>query len=142
LPGTLDGPAVAEHGLSAPDDRPPECAGGHLTRAYRKERHGPTSSAGNGLAALTTLTIDGGAGDDTLTDIVIANGTAGPDKVHVGTLEGNVLVSGLPAALQISGSEGANDGLQINTVGGKDSVAIASGVGQLINPSVDLGADQ
>jgi Ca2+-binding RTX toxin-like protein len=83
-----------------------------------------------------------GGGGDGADDIVIANGTAGPDKVHVGTLEGDVLVTGLPAALQISGSEGANDGLQINTLGGKDSVAIASGVSQLINPSVDLGADQ
>jgi Ca2+-binding RTX toxin-like protein len=83
-----------------------------------------------------------GGGGDGAADIVIANGTAGPDKVHVGTLEGNVLVSGLPAQLQISGSEGANDGLQINTLGGKDSVAIASGVSQFIDPSVDLGADQ
>ena len=83
-----------------------------------------------------------GGGGDGAADIVIANGTAGPDKVHVGTLESNVLVSGLPAQLQISGSEAANDGLQINTLGGKDSVAIASGVSQLIDPSVDLGADQ
>jgi Ca2+-binding RTX toxin-like protein len=83
-----------------------------------------------------------GGGGDGAADIVIANGTNGPDKVHVGTLESNVVVSGLPAALQISGSEGANDGLQINTLGGKDNVAIASGVSQLINPSVDLGADQ
>jgi Ca2+-binding RTX toxin-like protein len=36
----------------------------------------------------------------------------------------------------------ANDGLQINTLGGSDSVSVASGVNQLINPSVDLGADQ
>ena len=83
----------------------------------------------------------GGAGDGAA-DIVIANGTNGPDKVHVGTLESNVVVSGLPAQLQVSGSEVANDGLQINTLGGKDSVAIASGVSQLIDPSVDLGADQ
>ncbi|HEX3975971.1 MAG TPA: calcium-binding protein [Solirubrobacteraceae bacterium] len=83
-----------------------------------------------------------GGGGDGAADIVIANGTAGPDKVHVGVLESKVLVSGLPAQLEISGSEAANDGLQINTLGGKDSVAIASGVGQLINPSVDLGADQ
>jgi hemolysin type calcium-binding protein len=83
-----------------------------------------------------------GGGGDGAADVVIANGTNGPDKVHVGTLESNVLVSGLPAALQISGSEGANDGLQINTLGGKDSVAIAAGVSQLIDPSVDLGADQ
>ncbi len=83
-----------------------------------------------------------GGGGDGAADIVIANGTDGPDKVHVGTLQGDVLVSGLPAQLQISGSEGANDGLQINTLGGKDSVAVASGVSQLIDPSVDLGADQ
>jgi hypothetical protein len=83
-----------------------------------------------------------GGGGDGAADIVIANGTAGPDKVHVGTLEGNVLVTGLPAALQVSGSEGANDGLQINTLGGKDSVSIGAGVSQLIDPSVDLGADQ
>ena len=81
-----------------------------------------------------------GGGGDGAADIVIANGTNGPDKVHVGTLDGNVLVSGLSAALQIAGSEGASDGLQINTLGGKDSVAIASGVAQLINPTVDLGA--
>jgi len=83
-----------------------------------------------------------GGGGDGAPDAVIANGTAGPDTVHVGTLESNVLVSGLAAQLQISGSEGANDLLQINTLGGTDTVAIASGVGQLINPSVDLGADQ
>jgi hypothetical protein len=53
-----------------------------------------------------------------------------------------VVVSGLPAQLQVAGSEAANDGLQINTLGGKDSVSVASGVSQLINPSVDLGADQ
>jgi Ca2+-binding RTX toxin-like protein len=83
-----------------------------------------------------------GGGGDGAADVVIANGTDGPDKVHVGTLESNVLVSGLPAQLQISGSEGANDDLEINTLGGQDSVAVASGVSQLIDPSVDLGADQ
>jgi Ca2+-binding RTX toxin-like protein len=75
-------------------------------------------------------------------DIVIANGTNGPDDVHVGTLGNNVTVLGLPAQLQIAGSEAVNDSLQINTLGGTDTVAIASGVSQLINPSVDLGADQ
>ncbi len=87
------------------------------------------------------LAATGGSGDGQA-DIVIANGTNGPDKVHVGTVGSNVLVSGLPAQLQVSGSEPANDGLQINTLGGKDSVSVASGVNQLINPSVDLGANQ
>jgi hypothetical protein len=79
---------------------------------------------------------------DAAPDIVIANGTQGPDKVHVGTVGSNVVVSGLPTQVQVAGSEVANDRLQINTLGGKDSVSVASGVNQLINPSVDLGADQ
>jgi Ca2+-binding RTX toxin-like protein len=83
-----------------------------------------------------------GGGGDGQPDIVIANGTAGRDRVHVGTLDGDVVVDGLPAALRIAGSEPANDGLQINTLGGKDTVSLAAGVSQLINPSVDLGADQ
>ena len=83
-----------------------------------------------------------GGGGDGQPDIVIANGTEGPDKVHVGAVGSNVVVSGLRAQLQVAGSEAANDGLQINTLGGKDSVSVASGVNQLINPSVDLGADQ
>jgi Ca2+-binding RTX toxin-like protein len=83
----------------------------------------------------------GGAGDGQ-PDTVIANGTEGPDKVHVAAVGSNVVVSGLPAQLQVAGSDAANDGLQINTLGGKDFVSVASGVNQLINPSVDLGADQ
>ncbi len=97
---------------------------------------------GTGLRhAVLNLAAFGGVGDGA-SDIVIANGTAGPDRVHVGTLSGNVIVSGLPAQLQISGSESPSDGLQINTLGGVDSVSLASGVSELINPSVDLGADQ
>ena len=97
---------------------------------------------GTGLkhAGIDLAAFDGG-GDNT-PDIVIANGTQGPDKVHVGTVGNNVVVTGLPAELQVAGSEAANDGLQINTLGGKDSVSVASTVNQLINPSVDLGADQ
>ena len=83
-----------------------------------------------------------GGGGDGQPDIVIANGTERPDKVHVGTVGSNVVVNGLPAELQVTGSEAAEDGLQINTLGGKDSVSVAAGVNQFINPSVDLGADQ
>jgi Ca2+-binding RTX toxin-like protein len=98
--------------------------------------------SGTGVKHVNVNLAASDGGGDGAADIVIANGTNGPDKVHVGTLDSDVVVSGLPAQLQISGSEAANDGLQINTLGGKDSVAIASGVSQLINPSVDLGADQ
>jgi Ca2+-binding RTX toxin-like protein len=83
-----------------------------------------------------------GGGGDGQPDTVIANGTPGRDKVHVDTVGSNVIVRGLPAELQVAGSDAANDSLQINTLGGKDSVSVASSVSQLINPSVDLGADQ
>jgi hypothetical protein len=84
----------------------------------------------------------GDGGGDGAPDIVIANGTPGPDKVHVGTVGSNVVVTGLPTQLQVAGSEASNDGLQVNTLAGKDSVSVSSTVSQLINPSVDLGADQ
>jgi Ca2+-binding RTX toxin-like protein len=97
---------------------------------------------GTGLkhANINLAAIDGGG--DGAPDIVIANGTPGADKVHVGTVASNVVVTGLPTELQVAGSEPTNDGLQINTLAGKDSVSVASGVSQFINPSVDLGADQ
>jgi hypothetical protein len=41
---------------------------------------------------------------------VIANGTEGPDKVHVGAVGSNVVVSGLPAQLQVAGSEAVGGG--------------------------------
>ncbi len=97
---------------------------------------------GTGLKhANINLAANDGGGDGS-PDIVIANGTSGADKVHVGTVGSNAVVTGLPAELQVAGSEATNDGLQINTLGGKDSVSLASTVSQFINPSVDLGADQ
>jgi Ca2+-binding RTX toxin-like protein len=87
------------------------------------------------------LSATGGAGDGQ-PDVVIANGTDGPDNVHVAAVGKAVVVRGLPTQLHVTGSEALNDGLQINTLGGTDSVAVAAGVSQLINPSVDLGADQ
>ena len=51
-------------------------------------------------------------------------------------------VKGLPAQLGITGSEPANDALQVNTLGGNDQVTVAPDVSQLIAPVIDLGADQ
>jgi hypothetical protein len=53
-----------------------------------------------------------------------------------------VLVTGLPAQTTISGSEGLNDTLRLNTLGGKDRVTIDPDAELLITPVVDLGADQ
>jgi Ca2+-binding RTX toxin-like protein len=81
-------------------------------------------------------------GGDGQPDTVILNGTTQPDNVQVSANQGDVLVSGLTPAVQISGSEAANDKLQLNTLGGRDRVSVAADVGQLILPNVDLGAGQ
>ncbi|MGZ4246969.1 MAG: beta strand repeat-containing protein [Solirubrobacteraceae bacterium] len=74
-------------------------------------------------------------------DTVIENGTPLADKVNVATSGSQVLASGLKPALTITGSEPA-DTFDVNTLGGKDQVTVAAGVSALINPVVDLGADQ
>ncbi len=83
----------------------------------------------------------GGAGDGQA-DTVIANGTNGPDRVNVTRSGSQVQVKGLPAQLGITGSEPANDRLQVNTLAGNDKVTVAPDVSQLIAPIIDLGADQ
>jgi Ca2+-binding RTX toxin-like protein len=74
-------------------------------------------------------------------DTVIENGTPLADNVNVTTSGSQVVSTGLKPALTISGSEPA-DTLDVNTLGGKDLVTVAAGVNALINPVVDLGADQ
>ena len=81
-------------------------------------------------------------GGDGAADTVIANGTDGRDHVRVTRSDSEVLVNGLAAQIGITGSEPANDALAINTLAGRDNVTVAPDVAQLIQPSVDLGADQ
>ena len=78
---------------------------------------------------------------DQSADTVIENGTALAENVAVTNSGSQILSTGLKPALTITGSEPA-DTLAINTVGGKDQVTVAPGVSQLINPVVNLGADQ
>ena len=94
---------------------------------------------------LDTAAIDLSAtqgGGDGAADTVIQNGTAKADRVRV-TREGDgVVVGGLQPLTTITGSEAANDQLQINTLAGNDSVTLGAGVDALLTPVVDLGADQ
>jgi Ca2+-binding RTX toxin-like protein len=78
---------------------------------------------------------------DQSADTVIENGTAAADKVNVTTSGSQILSTGLKPALTITGSEPA-DTVAVNTLGGKDQVTVAPDVNGLINPVVDLGADQ
>jgi hypothetical protein len=83
-----------------------------------------------------------GGGGDTAADTVVVNGRERADRVDVTRSGEQVLVTGLPAQTTISGSEGLNDTLRLNTLGGKDRVTIDPDAELLITPVVDLGADQ
>jgi hypothetical protein len=52
-----------------------------------------------------------------------------------------VVVQGLPTKTRISGSE-PSDALQVNTLGGNDTVDVADDVATLIEATVDLGSGQ
>jgi hypothetical protein len=78
---------------------------------------------------------------DAVPDTVVVNGTESPDDVDVTRSGGDVLVTGLAADLRITGSEGANDTLLIQTLGGDDDVTIDPNAELLITPVVNLGAD-
>jgi Ca2+-binding RTX toxin-like protein len=80
-----------------------------------------------------------GGGGDGQADTVTLNGTANADYLSVTSAGADVFTFGLFAPVQISGSEPADDTLAINTLGGVDSVAVDSGVTQLIKPVVNLG---
>jgi Ca2+-binding RTX toxin-like protein len=67
-----------------------------------------------------------GGGGDGQADTVIADGTSGPDDVQVGSSDGNVVVDGLSARVQVAGAE-ASDHVEVATLGGDDT--IGSGVG-------------
>lgn len=49
---------------------------------------------------------------------------------------------GLAPQIQIAGSEPANDTLNINTLAGNDTASVTSGVSSLIQPIINLGADE
>jgi len=71
-------------------------------------------------------------------DRITVNGTDAPEQVDVRAAGDHVDVSGLAPHLTIIGAEKA-DQLQINTLGGRDSVTQHRGVSDLITTSVDLG---
>ncbi len=101
----------------------------------------------NDLAGTSVKTVDvdlnaNGGGGDGAADTVIANGTERRDNVDVTRSADDVVVTGLAADLRITGSEGGNDTLRIQTLGGDDNVTIDPNAELLITPVVDLGADE
>jgi Ca2+-binding RTX toxin-like protein len=82
-----------------------------------------------------------GTGDGAA-DTVVANGSDKKENVSVTRSGGQVATTGLAAQTTISGSEPANDTLDVNTLGGNDQATVAPDVSDLIVPIVDLGADE
>ncbi|MGC3961252.1 MAG: hypothetical protein QM813_25990 [Verrucomicrobiota bacterium] len=107
----------------------------------------------NDLSAtdITTVNVNlaasGGAGDAAADNIII-NGTGNNDSITIAQAGGGVSVTGLAAAINISGGEAANDRVTINTLGGDDVMdasALAAGFISLtcdggINDDVLIGS--
>ena len=85
-------------------------------------------------------TIGGTAGDGQA-DTVIVNGTNGDDIIDVFGSGTSVSVLGLAAKVNIANSEGANDALVINALGGKDGVTATTLPDGIIKLTFDGGAD-
>ncbi len=73
-------------------------------------------------------------------DTIIANGTAKADTVQISGSGSSYTVAGLPATVAVQGSEGANDKLVVNTLGGNDSVTAAGLPATTVGLTVDAGA--
>jgi Ca2+-binding RTX toxin-like protein len=95
---------------------------------------------------LTQLNLDlaspaGSGTGDGQADSVIVNGTNSADNVQVAGAGTSFTVSGLPALVAVSGSEGANDQLVVNTLGGDDTVNASTLPAGVVRLTVDGGAD-
>lgn len=84
-------------------------------------------------------TLGGNAGD-VQADVVIANGTNGNDIVDVVGAGSSVSVLGLSARVNITHSEGANDSLVINALGGNDAITATTLPAGVIKLTIDGGA--
>jgi Ca2+-binding RTX toxin-like protein len=81
----------------------------------------------------------GGTGDGAA-DTVISNATNGADVITVSGSGTSVAVTGLAAQLNISNSEGANDALVINGLGGNDQIIATTLPAGVVKLTIDGGA--
>ncbi len=82
----------------------------------------------------------GGTAGDAAADIVIVNGTNGDDIIDIFGAGTSVSVVGLPALVNITNSEGANDSLIVNALGGEDGVTATTLPAGVIKLTIDGGA--
>jgi Ca2+-binding RTX toxin-like protein len=83
----------------------------------------------------------GGTSGDGQADVIIVNGTNSDDIIDVVGGGTSVSVLGLAAQVNIGNSEGANDSLVINALGGDDGVTATSLPAGIIKLTIDGGAD-
>jgi Ca2+-binding RTX toxin-like protein len=82
----------------------------------------------------------GGSAGDAAADTVIVNGTNGNDIIDVFGAGTSVAVVGLSAQVNIANSEGANDALVSNALGGDDGVTATTLSAGVIKLTIDGGA--
>ena len=83
--------------------------------------------------------VPGSGTGDGAADTVIVDGTDGADNVEVAPAAGGVHVSGLSTDVQVTGGDGASDNVDVNTLGGDDTINSGLGItGPAVN--VDGGA--
>jgi hypothetical protein len=82
----------------------------------------------------------GSGSGDGAADTVIVNGTDGADNVNVSSAGGDVLVSGLSTDVQVAGAEAANDNVDVNTLGGDDTINTGLGLSGPAAVNIDGGS--
>ncbi len=101
---------------------------------------GDLTGTGVTQVAIDLSGVAGSGVGDGAADSVTVNGTAGNDTVQVTGTGGSVTVAGLPAAVSLIGSEGANDQLVIDTLGGNDVINAAGLADGSVQLTIDGGA--
>ena len=84
----------------------------------------------------------GGTAGDAAADTVIVNGTNGADIIDVFGAGTSASVVGLAAQVNIANSEGANDALVVNALGGDDGVTATTLPAGVIKLTIDGGAGE
>jgi Ca2+-binding RTX toxin-like protein len=81
----------------------------------------------------------GGVGD-TVSDVVVVNGTNGNDIIDIFGSGTSAAVVGLPALVNVLNSEGTLDSLVVNALGGNDGVTASTLVAGIVKLTADGGA--
>ncbi|HET7166338.1 MAG TPA: calcium-binding protein [Pseudolabrys sp.] len=77
---------------------------------------------------------------DGAADSVTVNGTSAGDQIQVAGSGGSVSVTGLSAQVTLAGTEGANDSLHINALGGNDTINAAGLAPGQLTLTIDGGS--